>query len=107
MHMGRRLTVFWGEGELGSSVMLFTCSCSCCCSSQSVLPTQCPTGDLVDDNLLTKEGGLNHRGEKVTFDEDLSPSLENLIVFLWLGRIHIKLPSVVKQKYGAELETKL
>ena len=44
-----------------------------------------------DDNLLTKEGGLNHHGEEVTFDEDLSPSLENLIVFLWLERIHVKI----------------
>ena len=25
MHMGRWITVFWDEGELGSSVMLFTC----------------------------------------------------------------------------------
>ena len=56
-----------------------------------------------DDNLLTKEGGLNHHGEEKTFDEDPSPSLENLIVFLWLERIHFKLASLVKQKYGAEL----
>ena len=59
-----------------------------------------------DDNLLTKEGGLDHHGEEVTFDEDLSPSLEHLIVFLWLERTRVKLPSLIKQKYGAELRNK-
>ena len=58
-----------------------------------------------DDNLLTKEG-LNHHGEEVTFDEDLSPYLENLTVFLWLERIHVKLPSLVRQTYGDELRNK-
>ena len=41
MHMGRKLTVLWDEGELGNSVMLFTCSCCRCC------PSQCPPPHLV------------------------------------------------------------
>ena len=59
-----------------------------------------------DDNLLTVEGGLLHHGEAATDDEELTPSLENLIVFLWLERIHAALPGLVKQRYGAELRNK-
>ena len=48
MHIGRKLTVLWHEGELGSSVRLLTCfCCCCCCPSQCALPTQCPIGHLV------------------------------------------------------------
>ena len=47
MYMGKKLTVLWDEGELGNSVMLFTCSCCCCCPFQGALPTQCRIGDLV------------------------------------------------------------
>ena len=39
-------------------------------------------------------------------DEELSPSLENLIVFLWLELIHTNLPALVKQRYGAQLRDK-
>ena len=59
-----------------------------------------------DDNLLAVEGGLQHHGALVSEDEKLSPSLENLIVFLWLERIHTGLPALVKQRYGAELRNK-
>ena len=41
-----------------------------------------------------------------TDDEEVTPSLENLIVFLWLERIHAALPGLVKQHYGAELRNK-
>ena len=36
-------------------------------------------------------------------DEDLTPTIENTIVFLWLQLIHPGLPQFVKQRYGAEL----
>ena len=39
-------------------------------------------------------------------DEELSPPLENLTVFLWLEHIHTGLPALVKQRYGAELRNK-
>lgn len=61
---------------------------------------------FVDDNLLTADSGLTHHGDRITTDEELSPSLENLIVLLWLERIHPGLPSLVKQRYGAELRNK-
>ena len=56
-----------------------------------------------DDNLLTVESGLLHHGIFANSDEEISPSLENLIVFLWLERIHIGLLGLVKQRYGSEL----
>lgn len=59
-----------------------------------------------EDNLLAVNGGLTHHGEQVTADEDLSPSLENTIVVLWLQLIHPGLPLLVKQKYGSELRNK-
>ena len=49
VHMGRKLTVLWDEGDVGNSVMIFTCSCCHCCPSQCALPTQCPIGHLVKD----------------------------------------------------------
>ena len=59
-----------------------------------------------EDNLLSVNCGLTHHGEQVTVDEDLSPTLENTIVFLWLKLIHRGLPLLVKQKYGSELRNK-
>ncbi len=59
-----------------------------------------------EDNLLTTGCGLTHHGENVTTSEDLSPSLENMVVLVWLERIHIGLPGLVKQKYGAELRNR-
>jgi hypothetical protein len=59
-----------------------------------------------EDNLLTANSSLTHHGEKITVDEDLSPSLENTIVVLWLQQLHPGLPQLVKQKYGSELRNK-
>ncbi|CAC5393426.1 unnamed protein product [Mytilus coruscus] len=39
-------------------------------------------------------------------DEELSPSLENLIVLTWLRLINRDLPNLVKQRYGTELRSK-
>ncbi len=61
---------------------------------------------FVDDNLLTADSTLTHHGSRVTRDEEISPSLENVTVMLWLERIHVNLPGLVKQKYGAELRNK-
>ena len=59
-----------------------------------------------EDNLLSVHGGLTHHGDAATSDEDLSPTLENTIVVLWLQLIHPGLPLLVKQKYGSELRNK-
>ena len=49
-----------------------------------------------EDNLLSVHGGLTHHGAQVTADEDLSPTLENTVVVLWLQLIHPGLPLLVK-----------
>ena len=59
-----------------------------------------------EDNLLSVNGGLTHHGDPVVADEDLSTSLDNTMVFLWLQLIHPRLPLLVKQKYGSDLRKK-
>lgn len=54
------------------------------------------------DNLLSVNSGLTHHGDPVVADEDLSPSLENTIIFLRLQLIDQGLPLLVKQKNGYE-----
>ena len=39
-------------------------------------------------------------------NEEMSPTLENVIVALWLERLHVNLPALVKQRYGSELRNK-
>ena len=61
---------------------------------------------FIEDNLLRQEGGITHHGDVVTDDEELSPTLENLIVLIWLGLLHKDLPRLVKQRYGTELRSR-
>lgn len=61
---------------------------------------------FIDDNLLTKDSTVTHHSATVTIDEEVSPSLENITVLLWLERLHVQLPALVKQRYGAELRNK-
>ena len=61
---------------------------------------------FIDDNLLQRGGGISHHGEMPKTDEELSPSLENLIILTWLRLVHKDLPGLVKQRYGPELRSK-
>lgn len=61
---------------------------------------------FIDDNLLTKDCALTHHSSAIDRDEEISPTLENVTVLLWLERIHVNLPSLIKQRYGAELRNK-
>ena len=58
---------------------------------------------LVDTNLLTSDGNIRHMGIFLVEDEELSPSLDNMIVCIWLKAIHPGLPALVKQKYATQL----
>ena len=58
------------------------------------------------DNLLTSHNNITHHGVKIDEDEDMTPSLENTVVYMWLHLTHPGLPALVKQKYGAELRSK-
>ena len=61
---------------------------------------------FVDDNLLTAGSTITHHAEAITSNEEVTPSLENVIVVMWLERLHVRLPGLVKQRYGAELRNK-
>jgi hypothetical protein len=60
---------------------------------------------FIDENLLPANGNIRHHGEDVPTDEELTPSLENIIVLTWLQLIHADLPTLVKQRYGIELRS--
>ena len=61
---------------------------------------------FVENNLLSPDLLLSHKGEVIAEYEDMSPTLENLVVLLWLQQLHTGLPAIVKQKYGADLRSK-
>ena len=61
---------------------------------------------FADDNLLKINGGISYHSEQPSEDEELSPSLENFLVFTWLRLIHEDLPRLVKQRYGTELRSR-
>lgn len=61
---------------------------------------------FVEDNLLLADGQILHHGEAPEVDEEISPTLENLVVLTWLRLIHQDLPALVKQRYGTELRSK-
>ena len=57
---------------------------------------------FVDDNLMTVGGTISHHDKFPAVDEDLSPSLENMVLLHWLKLIHQDLLRPVKQRYGSE-----
>ena len=59
---------------------------------------------FVEDSLL-HGNGLTHHGEHGTEDEELTPTLEIVVVLTWLRLIHPSLPRLVKQRYGTELRS--
>lgn len=59
-----------------------------------------------DDCLMRATGGISHHGEPIEEDEFMSPTLENVLVWLWLSLINPRLPSLVHQKYGADLRNR-
>ncbi len=59
-----------------------------------------------DDNLLVTGSNLTHHSRAITNDEEITPTVENVIVLTWLERIHDGLPALIKQRYGAELRNK-
>jgi hypothetical protein len=59
-----------------------------------------------EDNLLTADGDITHHGTVPETSEDMTPTLENTVVLLWLQLINPALPQLVKQKYGTILRCK-
>ena len=61
---------------------------------------------FVEDSLLKRDEGISHHGDLPDVDEELSPTLENLITLIWLRLLHKDLPSLVKQRYGPDLRAR-
>ncbi len=60
----------------------------------------------IDDNLLTAGCNITHDGERITANEDLSPTCERLTVYLWLSLIDQRLPAYIGRVYAHDLQTK-
>ena len=58
------------------------------------------------DNLLQPSDGLQHLHDVSPAREEMSPTLLNTTVVLWLRAIHPSLPALVKQRYSTELRGK-
>ena len=52
---------------------------------------------FVEDNMLHKGSVILHHGDVIDVDEEMSPSLENMMVLTSLRLINLALP---KQRYG-------
>ena len=61
---------------------------------------------FIEDNLLIANSSITHHGDVITADEELSPTLENLVVLTRLRLIHPDLAGLVKQRYGTELRSR-
>ena len=59
----------------------------------------------VDSSLLSSDTELEHHGQEIEEDEQMTPTLENLIVSLWLKAIHPSLPQLVKVRYSTQLKS--
>jgi hypothetical protein len=60
---------------------------------------------FAEDSLLSSNSTVLHHGERLTDDEEMTPTLENLITLIWLKLIHADLPKLVRQRYGTELRS--
>lgn len=58
------------------------------------------------DNLLHPADGLRHLNDDKPKREEMTPTLLNTTVVLWLRAIHPSLPALVKQRYSTELRSK-
>ena len=63
----------------------------------------CRTCELQEDNLQFTGSTVTHHGVTPTSDEEITPTLENVTVLLWLEKLHVSLPGLIKQRYGSEL----
>ena len=58
---------------------------------------------FIEDNLVCMDSNITHHGDKPDDDEELSPTLENIVVLVWLQLLNKDLPRLVKQRYGTDL----
>jgi len=61
---------------------------------------------FIEDNFLISNSSITHHGgDVITVDEELSPTLEDLVVSTRLSLIQHDLPSLIKQRYGTRSRT--
>ncbi len=58
----------------------------------------------VEDNLLTAESRIEHDGAVLTADEQMTPTIERLVVNMWMSRIDARLPAYVSRVYAHDLQ---
>ena len=56
--------------------------------------------------MLQKGSVILHHGDVIDVDEEMSQSLENMVVLTWLRLINPALPELIKQRYGTELRSR-
>ena len=56
--------------------------------------------------MLQKGSVILHHGDVIDVDEEMSPSLENMVVLTWLRLINPTLPKLIKQRYDTELRSR-
>ena len=61
---------------------------------------------FVYDNLLTRDCGITHHGERIAEDEDVSPTVENFVMTTWLQLLHSDLPDAVQQRFCTDLRSR-
>ena len=59
---------------------------------------------FVEDTLFFPNS-LSHHSEITYENEEVTPTLDNFIVFTWFHMIHPDLSKLVKQPYGTELRS--
>ena len=60
----------------------------------------------VEHNLLSIGSPIVHDGAAVIQNEEMSPSCERLLVYLWLVLIDERLPAYVSRVYGHDLQSR-
>ena len=60
----------------------------------------------VEDNLLTTDSGIVHDGAAITQNEEMSPSCERILVYLWLALVDDRLPAYVSRIYAHDLQAR-
>lgn len=60
---------------------------------------------FLEDNLLTKSGGVKHENAKIEVDEKITPTLLNVLVTTWLNILNPGLPALVRLKFSTQLRT--
>ena len=60
----------------------------------------------LDDNLLTTDSDITHDGAAPTTNEEMTPTVERLAVYIWLTLIDTRLPAYIARVYAHDLQSK-